>query len=321
MEKLLEKQELQMKIKSLLVIASVGILAGLISVFIYKERVKAQPPIAVNYNPYDAGVFATGIVESYQTNGSNINIFPEVSGKVTHIFVKDGQIIKKNSSILAIDDTVQREIVEKDAAQIRYASANLVNVQQQLEKIKKSYTINPKSISKNVLDNAVNAVKIANENLNIADAQYKSDKALWDKYIIRSPIDGVVFRVVAVTGGYVSSQGSYDTYTQSMLPTVQMGVVTPYLQVRCFLDEILVPKLPSSSKLTATMYIRGLNNKSIPLEFVNIQPFTIPNIQLSDERNQRVDVRVLPIIFKFVKPNDVNVFPGQLVDIYIKGKQ
>jgi HlyD family secretion protein len=51
-----------------------------------------------------------------------------------------------------------------------------------------------------------------------------------------------------------------------------------------------------------------------------MQPYTIPKIQLSDQRSERVDVRVLPIIFKFKKPEDINLFPGQLVDIFIKGK-
>jgi len=30
---------------------------------------------------------------------------------------------------------------------------------------------------------------------------------------------------------------------------------------------------------------------------------------------------VLPIIFKFEKPKDVNLYPGQLVDVYIEEPQ
>ena len=57
------------------------------------------------------------------------------------------------------------------------------------------------------------------------------------------------------------------------------------------------------------MFIRGLNNKSIPWNF-ELQPYTIPNIELSDQRNERVDVRVLPIIFKFKKPKILIFFLG-----------
>ncbi len=309
-----------MKIKHLFIMAGAGILAGIISAIVYSEAHPIQPPVAVSYNPYDNGVYATGIVESYQVNGSNVNIYPEVSGKVTRIFLKDGDVVNKDTPILAIDDSVQRGIVDKDEAQVKSAQASLINSKDQLNKIRKSYKLNHQSVSLNDLDNAINAVKIAEENVKVAQGQYQSDKALLDKYVVKSSIDGTVLHIEAAVGAYVSPQGSYDTYTQGMLPTVQMGVVTPYMQVRAYVDEILTPYLPTSSKLEATMFIRGLDNKSIPLEFSYLQPFTIPNIELSDQRNERVDVRVLPIIFKFKKPDDINIFAGQLVDVFIKGK-
>ena len=59
----------------------------------------------------------------------------------------------------------------------------------------------------------------------------------------------MVLRIVPSVGDYVSPQGSYDTYTQSMLPSVQMGVATPYMQVRSYVDEILVPHLPNPIKI------------------------------------------------------------------------
>jgi HlyD family secretion protein len=310
-----------MNLKTLFAIAIIGILAGLFSIYFYNEKVKPQSPVAINYNPYEKGIYATGIVESSQPQGSNVNIYPVVSERVTAIFVKDGQILTQGQPILAMDDSIQREIVVKDAAQIQFERASLVNVQQQLDKFNKSYTLNPKSVSRNALDDAINAVKITQQSLDVAIAQYNSDKDLLDRYVLKSPIDGIVLRVVAAVGDYISPQGTYDTNTQGMLPVVQMGVVSPDMEVRCYLDEILVPRLPDTDKIQATMFIRGENNVGIPLEFVNIQPYTIPNIQLSNEKAERVDVRVLPIIFKFKKPADMNIFAGQLVDVFIKGNQ
>lgn len=309
-----------MNIKPLVIIACLGILIGIISVIVYNEKNEPQPPVAISHNPYDNGVYATGIVESFQPTGSNVNIYAEVSNRITQIFVTNGQILKKDDPILAIDDSVQREVVEKDLAQIKMDEANLVNVQEQLDKIQKSYRLNPKSVSRNALDNAINAVNITKNTINVDTQQYKSDQNLLNKFVIKAPIDGMVLRVVPSVGDYISPQGSYDTYTQGMLPSVQMGVATEYMQVRSYVNEILVPHLPKPSKLEGTMFIRGLNNKSIPLEFASVQPYTIPNIELSNQRNERVDVRVLPVIFKFKKPDDINIFPGQLVDVYLKGK-
>jgi len=64
------------------------------------------------------------------------------------------------------------------------------------------------------------------------------------------------------------------------------------------------------------MSIRGSGVK-IPLEFVRVQPYVSPKIELSDQRQERVDVRVLPVILKIVKPTNVNLYPGELVDVYI----
>jgi HlyD family secretion protein len=122
--------------------------------------------------------------------------------------------------------------------------------------------------------------------------------------------------VRTAVGSYVSPQGSYDTYTQGFGPVVSMGTGTQFLDVRCFIDEILIPRLPPPPKLTARMFIRG-SDVSVPLTFVRKQPYVTPKIQLSNQRTERVDVRVLPLIFRFTPPPGVWVYPGQLVDVYV----
>ena len=56
---------------------------------------------------------------------------------------------------------------------------------------------------------------------------------------------------------------------------------------------------------------------SVPLEFVRVQPYVSPKIQLSNERSERVDLRVLPIIFRFTPPTGLKLYPGELVDVYV----
>jgi HlyD family secretion protein len=90
------------------------------------------------------------------------------------------------------------------------------------------------------------------------------------------------------------------------------------LQVRCFVDEILISRLPTPPQIRAIMTARG-SSLRIPLQYVRTQPILSPKIQLSDQRRERVDVRVLPLIFRFTRPKDVKLYPGQLVDIFIGG--
>jgi HlyD family secretion protein len=101
-----------------------------------------------------------------------------------------------------------------------------------------------------------------------------------------------------------------------MNPVLVLGTPQTMLQVRCYIDEILVPRLPPLAKIKAQMSIRGANIR-LPLDYVRVQPIVSPKIELSDQRQERVDVRVLPIIFKVEKPKGVNLYPGELVDVYL----
>jgi HlyD family secretion protein len=81
-------------------------------------------------------------------------------------------------------------------------------------------------------------------------------------------------------------------------------------------DEILVSRLPSPSQIRAQMSIRGSYTNQVPLEFVRVQPYVSPKIELSNQRQEQVDLRVLPVIFRFEKKG-APVYPGQLVDVFI----
>lgn len=61
-----------------------------------------------------------------------------------------------------------------------------------------------------------------------------------------------------------------------------MSAANGVLAVRCYIDEILIPRLPPADKMQAQMTVRG-NRTKIPLEFVRVQPYVSPKIQLSNE--------------------------------------
>jgi HlyD family secretion protein len=277
-------------------------LAGLVAAFIFGIERKAQPPVFKPVsNPYESAIYANGIIESDQSSGAGINIYPEVSGPITRVLVREGQQVSAGTLLFTIDDSVQRATME-------LAESNLKVAQDQYDKRRSSYDIDPKSISKDVLDTAKDAVIQAASALKAANELLK-------KYSIKAPVGGVIFAVNAATGSYVSSQGAYDSYTQGFDPLVVMGTPQEYLAVRCYVDEILVSRLPSPGHIRAQMSIRGSDVK-VPLEFVRIQPYVSPKIELSNQRQEQVDLRVLPVIFRFEK-KDAPVYPGQLVDVYI----
>lgn len=355
--------------KLLFLLSGLGALTG--GAVAYLSSV-TQPPLPPAFtpptNPYPHGIYAEGIVESDQPSGEDINIYPEVSGTIKQIPVVEGQQVKKNALLLLIDDSIQRATVEQlqsqaqaaltlleelkaqprketldvNDAQVLAAQATLKTAQDELDKQQAAYNLDPKSISKDALDSAANAVLTATTNLEVARKQrdltkagawiydinnqertynalqhsYLSANALLSKYTLRAPVDGKVLAINPIVGSYVSPQGAYDTYTQGMDPVIVLGTSQVRLNVRCYVDEILVPGLPDAAKMKAQMAIRGSNVK-VPLEFVRMQPLISPKIELSDERLERVDVRVLPVIFRIRQPEKLNLYPGQLVDVYI----
>jgi HlyD family secretion protein len=311
------RKEVPVRNKVIFIFAIIGLLTGIVSAYIFGIEKKPQPP-AFNpaSNPYTKGIYANGIIESYQANGANINIYPEVPGTIKQILVSEGATIKKGTPLLLIDDSVQRATVEQQKSQVALAGANLKSSQDQLDKLRTSSELNPRSVSKNDLDNAENTVNVAKANMEVARKQYELGQTLLSKYTVKAPIDGSILSINAAVGSYISAAGSYDSYSQGFMPILVMGSSQTYIGVRCYIDEILISRLPQSSQMNARMSIRG-TNISIPLEYVRVQPYVSPKIELSSQRTERVDVRVLPVLFRFERPKDINIYPGQLVDVYI----
>jgi HlyD family secretion protein len=270
--------------KIIFAIAIIGILAGLVAAYIFGMERKAQPPVFKPVsNPFESAIYANGMIESEQPNGANINIFPEVSGPITQVLVHEGQQVSAGTPLFTIEDSVQR-------ANTELAEANLKAARDQYDKRRASYDIDPKSISKDVLDTAEDAVIQA-------AATLKAANALLQYYSVKAPVDGVVLSINAAVGSYVSSQGAYDTYTELFDPLVVMSGPQDYMDVRCYMGTDI----------------------KVPLEFVRVQPYVSPKIELSNQKQEQVDLRVLPVIFRFEK-KDAPVYPGQMVDVFIGQK-
>ncbi len=129
----------------------------------------------------------------------------------------------------------------------------------------------------------------------------------------------MVLAVNTAQGSYLSQQGVYDTYTQGMAPAIVLGTAPERLAVRCYVDEILIARLPEPARLKARMSVRGASIDA-DLQFERIQPYVTPKIELSDQRTERVDLRVLPVIFRVVPKAGLRLYAGQIVDVYISAR-
>jgi len=57
----------------------------------------------------------------------------------------------------------------------------------------------------------------------------------------------------------------------------------------------------------------------VELEFVRIDPYILPKRSLTGDNSERVDVRVLQVIYRF-KPPAFPVYVGQQMDVFIEAE-
>lgn len=359
-----------MRNKLLFTLAVLGILAGLVAAYLLGERHQPAPPLfQPTPNPYAAGIYANGIIESNQGSGQNVNIYPELSATVRQVRVKEGQKVQQGQALIELDDSVQRANAEQlklqasaaaatlealraqprkeqlavAEAQREQAVANQRTVEAQYQKMAKAHAADVGAVSKDALDTAENQYKSARANADLAQRQYElvkagawsydiqaqqrqqealaqsyeAAKSLLAKYVLRAPMDGIVMAVNASPGALLTTQGVYSSYTGGQTPALVMSSKQDELAVRCYVDEVLIHRLPMQQDIRAQMSVRGTDIR-IPLQFDHVQPFVTPKLALSDQRQERVDLRVLPIVFRFKPPQGTHLFPGQLVDVYIE---
>lgn len=155
---------------------------------------------------------------------------------------------------------------------------------------------------------------VAQATVDTAQAQVEQDKTTLAMLQVRAPVDGTILQVNIRPGEYVSISGSQALIT--------MGNLAP-LHVRVSVDEEDIPRLKLSGSARAK--VRGdVAQAEVPMYFVRIEPYIVPKVSLTGLNTERVDTRVVQLIYainpdnKLVKEKKVLV--GQLVDVFIDAR-
>jgi HlyD family secretion protein len=152
---------------------------------------------------------------------------------------------------------------------------------------------------------------IAAANVEIAKAQLEQTQTTLRLLEVRAPCDGTILQVNARPGEYVSTTGS-----QSL---ILLGNLDP-LHVRVNVDEEDIPRMKLNAPAKAK--IRGdASQTEVPMTFVRIEPYVIPKMSLTGMNVERVDTRVVQLIYA-IDPalptvRDKKILVGQLLDVFI----
>jgi HlyD family secretion protein len=303
-----------------------SIVAAIAGIFLMVQALQAQaknqpvlggdPPVAPPVKPYAESVAATGILEALS---ENVSIGVPIAGLVSEVFVKVNDVVKKDQALFKLDDRelsadflatqAQQEI---HRAQISVNQAQVAKLQSQLSRL--TAVTDTRAVSKEDLENRGQDLLVAQAQLTAARAQLlaseislKRISLLIDRLTIRAPRDGSIIQVNLRAGEFAA--------TAPKNPAILLGD-TQKLQVRADIDEQNAARIRQDQP--AYGYLKGDPKITFPLTFVRIEPYVIPKTSLTGASTERVDTRVLQVIYSLTRPSDPPLYVGQQVDVYIE---
>ena len=302
-------------------LAAIGILAAVAFTIYYGGSKNAAPSqlSAPPSTPYKKTVSGTGLVEA---NTRNIAIGSEQSGVVYNVYVKEGQTVNAGDPLFRIDDEAilasiaeERQAVAVAESQIKVREAELADNADQLKRAEGLQL--GSSISRDALQRKRFAVRIAEATLALtkaqkmeAEAKLVSARVDLSKHTITAPVSGRIFKINIRVGEYLN-------LLQSNLTPILMGNDKP-LHLRVQIDENDLWRY--SAEAPAEASLRSNKELHFPLKFVRVEPYVQPKRDLSGDTSERIDTRVLEVVYSF-NPGDKPVFVGQQMDVFIEAKQ
>ena len=124
---------------------------------------------------------------------------------------------------------------------------------------------------------------------------------------VRAPVSGEVLQVKIHLGEYAQI-GPLST------PLIVLGD-TKQVNVRTDIDENDAWRFHRGA--AAVAYVRGNPKLFTKLNFVRVEPYVVPKKSLTGDTTERVDTRVLQVLYGFAH-EQLNVYVGQQMDVYIE---
>lgn len=288
------------KIPKVIFVAAIGFIFALYYVASSTKSTKELTPVREPASkPYVNTLAGLGIVEALD---QNITVQPSYSGKVSKVFVREGAKVKKGDLLYALDVEdlkANLDSLEADAAALKL---NYENTKLQWDRVKN--VSDPRAISRDEFSQKQYAMKQSDANYKSLRAKIKQNKIQINRSAIKAPRDGEVLKVSIREGEYIS--------LNSDVKPIILGSNNK-LQIRIDIDEINASNYHPG--VNAIACLKGDSSKRFPIKFVRVQPFMVPKANLSGASTERVDVRVLQVIYDFVPPK-FPVYVGQQVDVF-----
>lgn len=336
-------------------VAVAGVVFAVMFVRAGNKPVPASQPVAQPAQaPFAAYIAGAGIVEAAS---ENIAVGAVVPGIVQQIFVQVGSDVKRGDPLFKIDERelAAELLVRKSAlasardklsrlqslprpedvppaeAKVKQAEAEMNDARTLYEMwkmISDPAAVSPEELASRRFrfEAAESRLKQAQAELALlnagawkpdlaiaqaevvsAEAQVNAIETNMDRLIVRAPVDGRVLQA-KVRPGEFAPTGVMAT------PLMLVGDVSE-LHVRVDIDENDAWRLKPNAPAKA--FLRGNRDLSTMLKFVRIEPYVVPKRSLTGESTERVDTRVLQVLYSFDRES-LPIYVGQQMDVFIE---
>lgn len=266
-------------------------------------------------------VAGAGLVEP---SSELIEVGSQRAGIVQSIAVQPGERVAQGQLLFTIDDRDARARVREARAAVALARERIDSARVDLsssQRLLNLYTSveDPRAVAEQQVidrraarDQAAARLELARAEYDQAQAQLASAETTAGLHQVRAPRSATVLQVRTRVGEYATAgpgPGNQD-------PLMILGETNP-LHVRVDIDENEIDRAAIGAP--ATISPRGNAGRRVQASFVRAEPLVVPKRQLTNQSAERVDVRVLQLIYAL--PQDASGFyVGQQVDAFIPAR-
>ncbi len=308
-----------MKRLTLPLLAVAAITGATLSIVRTQPRVeRTEPPSPPPASSFADTVAAVGLIEA---STENIAMGAPLGGVVEKVFVKAGDQVEAGQPLFAQETRhlraalgVRRAALATAAAQVQTVQTELADAQDQLtrsQQLGKERVISTDEFMRKKFAVQTGEAKLreAQAAVTSAEAQISETETEIERSTVRAPLAAQVLQVKVRPGEFAPAG-------QTAEPLMLLGGARP-LHVRVDVDEHEGWRVRPGA--TAVAHIRGNAELKTPLKFVRFEPLVVPKKSLTGASTERVDTRVLQVIYA-VADDALPLFVGQQMDVFIENR-